>query len=404
VKRTLAGVSVGWLGLSMIGDGVPGLLLPHQLLSDGRTDATTLGLITLVAIGLAALLQPVAGRLSDEYGRVPVIVAGVVVAVLGLVTLLLPGGAVPGAVVALLGASIAQAGQQPLLPDLVGSDARGRGAGLKGAFDVGGAFLGFLLLAALLGTGSTALAVALLAGVLVAAFVLAFVLLRRTLPAVEARAAGRRHHLDFSVSAPFLRIVLARFAFLLGIYVVGRFLVLFVAQRLGLDANAAAEQGGLVLAALTLATVVASLPAGWLADRLGRGPLMLSGGILAALGMALIPLAGGMLPLIGLGILLALGSAAFSAGSWATLTDLADGTDAGRLLGIASWGTAGAAAAAGLAGPLIDAGEAAGAGFGFVAAFALAALLAAVGGALGWRLTRQRSTSTIEITQSEGVA
>lgn len=400
MKRTLAGVSVGWIGLSMIADGVPGVLLPHQLLSDGSMDATTLGLVSLVAIGFAAAIQPFAGWVSDRYGRVPVIVAGIAIALLGLVALRLPGAAVLGAVAALVGVSIAQAGQQPLLPDFVAPQARGRGAGLKGVFDVGGAFLGFLLLAALLGAGDSALAAALLGGVLVASFGLAFILLHRRWPPV--RVDSRRSLFDLAVCPPFLRIVVARFAFLLGIYVVGRFLVVFVANRFGLDADAASEQGGLVLAALTLATVAASLPAGWLADRIGRGGLMLGGGLMAALGMALIPLAGGVTVLVLIGVLVAIGSAAFSAGSWAVLTDLADGDHAGRLLGIASWGTAGAAAAAGLAGPLIDAGERAAPGFGFVAAFALAGALSVGGGVLGWRLARSRPVSVLEIAQSEG--
>jgi MFS family permease len=110
-----------------------------------------------------------------------------------------------------------------------------------------------------------------------------------------------------------------------------------------------------------------------------------------------------MIVLILLGALVAVGSAAFSAGSWATLTDLAEGDDAGRLLGLASWGTAGAAAAAGLAGPLIDIGERAGPGAGFVTAFLLAGLLAVVGGVLGWRLSMEPAAG-FAVKPSQGVS
>lgn len=403
MKRTLAGVSVGWLGLSMITDGVPALLLPHQLLATGNANATMLGLVSLVAIGLGALIQPFAGRLSDSWGRAPLILVGLALALLGLVALMLPELAFAAAIVAIVGASIAQAGQQPLLPDLVPARLRGRGAGLKGVFDVGGAFLGFVLLAALLGGGRTFIAVIVLAVVLVGSFGVAFVLLRRG-PSTGRRRVPPRALPALRVGSPFVQLVVARFLFLLGIYVVGRFLVLFVAQRFELDANAAAEQGGIVLAVLTLATVLASLPAGWLSDRIGRGRLMLGGGAFGALGMMLLPLGGELVIVIGLGVLVAVGSAAFSAGSWAALTDFAEGQDAGRLLGLASWGTAGAAAAAGLAGPLIDLGEQAAFGAGFIVAFVISGLLALVGGSLGWHLSSGERSPIFDASAGQGVS
>lgn len=58
----------------------------------------------------------------------------------------------------------------------------------------------------------------------------------------------------------------------------GRFLLLFVVERLSLDADAAAEQAAIALAVLALITVAASVPSGWLADRIGRRALMLGGG------------------------------------------------------------------------------------------------------------------------------
>ena len=66
--RAALGVSVGWVGISMIGDGVPALLLPHRLLSGGVTDATTLGITSLLGIALAAAVQPFASR-SSASGR-----------------------------------------------------------------------------------------------------------------------------------------------------------------------------------------------------------------------------------------------------------------------------------------------------------------------------------------------
>jgi MFS family permease len=379
VLKPALGVSLGWIGISMLADGVPALLLPHQLLAGGESDATTLGLTTLLAIGLAAVLQPFAGAWSDRVGRFPVMTAGAVIALAGLAMLLGPGTALPGTVLALSGVGIAQAGYQALLPDHVETGWRGRGGGMKSAFDVAGAFIGFVVLAALLGAGQIQAAVAALAAVLIAGFIVSRLLLPSRPAAPAEKGSKRILSLDLRAHRPLVRLVVSRFLFLLGIYVVGRFLLIFAAERLGLGADAAAEQAGSALALLALITVLASLPSGWLADRLGRRPLMLTGGLLAACGMAFLPASGSIEAIIAFGGLMALGSAAFGSASWAMLGDLTATRDAGRLLGLAHLGTAGAAAAAGAFGILIDA-----AGYGV--AFGLAAACSLAGGLFAWRM------------------
>lgn len=377
--RTALGASVGWLGISMISDGVPTLLLPHRLMTDGQADASTLGLTSLVGIGVGALLQPVAGRWSDRVGRFPVMAVGASSAVAGLGLFLVPDAAVLGTVVVLGGVSVAQAGHQALLPDRVASGWRGRAGGLKSAFDVGGAFLAFVLLAVLLGAGAPAAATGALAGILVGAFLTARLLLDGPDPVRSARPLHTAYRLNLGMHRSFVSLVVARFLFLLGIYVVGRFLLLFVAERLGLTADTAAQEAGMALALLALITIVVSVPSGWLADRLGHRPLMLAGGALAAGGILLLPAAGDTSLILAFGGLMAVGSAAFGAASWAMLADLVASDDAGRLLGLAHVGTAAAAALAGAFGLLVD-----GAGFGVT--FVVAAGCALAGGLLGGRV------------------
>lgn len=374
--RTLAGVSLGWLGISMVADGVPALLVPHQVAASGA-DASTLGLTTLVAIGLAAIAQPFAGAWSDRIGRAPVVVAGVAAALAGLALLLTPNDLLAGTVVTLVGVSVAQAGYQPLLPDRLGMTTRGRGAGAKGMFDVGGAFLAFALLAALLADGDLRTATLLLGAGLAGSLLVALLVLPRR-PAPESSVMAREQHAPATDTATLARLIVGRFLFLLGIYAVGRFLLLFTAERLGLAADAAAAEAGAALALLTLLTAAAAVPAGWLADRIGRPAVMLGGGVVGAAGVAALPLADSLPAILAFGTLMAVGSAAFGAGSWAALADVTAARATGRLLGIANLGTAGAAAAAGLFGPLIDA-----AGFGI--GFALAGLAAASGAVVAWR-------------------
>jgi MFS family permease len=389
VLRSVVGVSAGWIGLSMIGDGVPALLLPHRLLQDGPPDATALGITTLVGIALAAVAQPVAGRWSDAVGRFPVIATGSAVAAIGLWLLGWTPAAAPGAVVALVGASIAQAGYQPLMPDRLPHSWRGRGGGLKSAFDVGGAMLGFVLLGAMIGAGRPDLAAITLTVALIAGFVASRVLLG-TGRQISARPTESRP----SIRSAFVRVIAARFLFLLGIYVIGRFLLLFVSERFGYSPDDAAAEAGMVLAVLALFTVLASIPAGWLTDRLGRRALMVGGGLIGGAGIALMSVAGSTTALVAAGSLMAVGSAAFGSASWALLADVSPSPRAGGLLGVANLGTAGAAAAAGAFGALIDR-------VGFGPAFGLAAVCSVAGAIVAMTLA-ETTTSRMRTAPAEG--
>jgi MFS family permease len=391
MRARLLAVSLGWVGISRAGDGVLAVLLPHQTLAAGSSDATTLGITTLVAIAVGASVQPFAGRASDRIGRWPVIVIGLAIASAGIGLLTIYAVAAPGAVVTLAGLSVAQAGHQPLVADRIGRQSRGRAAGLKGALDIGGAFFGFLVLARLLGSGEAVTAGLVLAAGLIIPFVAAFALLGLGPPPAaepeDSIAAGTPGHEGANA---LLTLIGARFLFLLGIYVVGRFLVLWFADRSGLTPDAAAEQAGGVLAGLAMMTVLASVPSGWLADLFGRRGLMLTGGVLAAVGIGLLPMSNSVELVVPAGALMAIGTAAFGAGSWATLTDLAPPPDAGRLLGVANLGTAAAAGAAGIFGLLIDAGNQAQSGKGYAVAFVLSAASALAGGVVAWRIRPSR--------------
>ncbi|HUR16691.1 MAG TPA: MFS transporter [Candidatus Limnocylindrales bacterium] len=370
----------------MVADGVPTLLLPYLLVGGDAGDATFLGLATLLAIATAALLQPLAGKLSDRVGRRPVACIGVAAAGAGLAIIVISAGSTVvfvGLLVTLCGVSVAQAGQQALLPDYLDTSRRGVASGLKGAFDVGGALLAFVVLAALLGSGEPTLAAVALFGVLGLSTVAGILLLARTRKV--DRTTKTAAATSVSERAQFARIVMARFLFLLGIYAVGRFMFLFVADAWNLSADDAAAQAGLALTVLAALTVAASIPAGWLADRLGRRPVMVAGAGLAAVGIALVPFTRDPVGLIGAGVLLALGSAAFGSASWAALSEAVAPERSGWQLGLANLGTAGAAAAAGLFGVVIDLGNGFRPEAGYVVAFGLAAVAALAGGALAWR-------------------
>lgn len=387
--RLLFGISVFWLALSILFDGVNTLVLPLQMseLASQKNQATLLGLLTFFGLLTGALIQPIAGAFSDrlqpKLGRKGFIGIGLLLSLLSLFLFAMfrnMMGVTISYLVLQVSASIAQAGQQGLLPDLVDERRRGLASGFKGFMDLTGAMLGFVLLGQLLGTGQLVLALGVIGAILIFTYVLAVLLTPEDQPnpraAVQTTAIPLKKifSLDLKQHRSFARLIVARFLFLLGIYAIGRFLLLFVANRLGLSEQQAAEQAGNLLAGLALITILASPFTGWLADRVGRVPLMIAGAALSGISALLLIWADSTRQILVFGGLMSIGSAAFAGGSWALLADLVPKDESARFFGLANFSTAGSAAAAGLFGPLIDGVERISPGTGFSSLFVLAAL------------------------------
>jgi MFS family permease len=387
--RLLLGISIFWLALSILLDGVTTLILPLQLSEHAgqNNEATFLGLLTFFGLLAGALIQPVAGAFSDKLqpwlGRKGFIGIGLLLCLAALfffATVKGLAGAMFGYLAIQVSASIAQAGQQGLLPDLVSEDRRGLASGVKGFMDLSGAMLGFVMLGQLLGSGGSRAAIGAIAAILVIAYVLATLLTPEDRPTRRATAQSSTptlrqiFHLDLSQQTEFVRLIVARFLFLLGIYGTGRFLLFFVANRLGLSADQAAGQAGNLLAGLALISILASPLTGWLADRLGRRPLMVAGALFSAISALMLVWADNVTKILLFGGLMSLGSAAFAGGSWALLADLVPRDHSAQFFGLANFSTAGSAAFAGLFGPVIDWAERLSPGTGFSVLFALASL------------------------------
>ena len=160
--RLLFGISIFWLALSVLFDGINTLVLPLEvgLLASQNNQATILGYLTFFGLLAGALVQPIAGAFSDRLqpilGRKGFIGLGLL---LSLVSLFLfaafqsLAGIMLGYLAVQVSASIAQAGQQGLIPDLVHENRRGLASGMKGFMDLTGAMIGFVILGQFLGAG-----------------------------------------------------------------------------------------------------------------------------------------------------------------------------------------------------------------------------------------------------------
>jgi MFS family permease len=195
----------------------------------------------------------------------------------------------------------------------------------------------------------------------------------------------RRHH-------RFASAVAARFLFLLGTFGIGRLLYVFIQQELGLSDSAAPEAVGSILAAFALVTGCIALAGGWLADRSGRLAPMAGGAALGAAG-ALVLVTGGAPGIASGGLLMSAGSGLFAAGNWAVTSDLVPREEAARFMGIANFGTVGAAAAAGGAGLLVAFGDRLASGLGYPLLFVTASTAMALSLPFSVRACRSAPTT-----------
>lgn len=321
-------INIYGVGLAAFWTTLNTLLLPGRI-SDVVPDAlrgSGLGLISFLGIGVAALVQPVAGHLSDfaplPDRRRPFIWGGTALMVLWLAVF----WAVPtfwllvlAYILVQIASNGAQVAFQALIPDLVSKENRGLASGMKNALNVLGIALGLLVVQLVQKlTGSDTLSVVYLALVLVVTAVLTKWWVPPVPPLPEDRRPesiralfdlgrlARSFVETFRAHARFAHAVLAQFLFLLGVYPLQRFLLYLPEDRYHIE-NAVEQAAGVLVVAIVL------------------------------------------------GIGAAIGAGSFMAVIWALLSDDIPEGQGAQFYGLANLAVAGSSALAGAWGPLIDA-------------------------------------------------
>jgi MFS family permease len=173
--------------------------------------------------------------------------------------------------------------------------------------------------------------------------------------------------------------VVNRLAFLVGVTNLSTFAVYFLQGRLGYVREEAAQPAANLMMVVGVFILIAAIPSGWLADRLGHKRLVTLSGILAAVGTLIVILVPDMRIIYLGGFFIGLGTGIFYTANWALGTSLVPKEEAGRYLGISNLAGAGAGAiGAYIGGPIADyftvrAPEAA--GLGYVLLFAIYGLM-----------------------------
>jgi len=364
-KRDYVAMNVYWFGLAFLWNGLHPIILPALLLGlvPETLKNTYLGGLTFAGLILAMIVQPLAGALSDRsrsrWGRRrPWIVVGTLLGLACLAGMALASsfwGLMAGYLCLQIASNAAHGPAQGLIPDLVRPERRGLASGIKNLFDMGGLVVTSLLAGQLMGSGNPTLAFALAGGVLVAS-ALVTVLFTPEPPAPMAGGSDDDLpgllRVEWGRYPAYTRLIISRFLILLGIYAVQSFAQYYIRDWLGLP-NAAQVTGNL-LAGIGLALTLLVFPAGWLSDRIGRLPLNLLAGGLAAVGILSLLLVQDVTALYLSGAIVGMATGIFVSVNWALATDLIPAAEAGKYLGLSNLATAGAGAASRLAGPLID--------------------------------------------------
>ena len=345
---------------------------------------TYLGLLTFTGLILAMAVQPVAGTISDRssFGwgrRRPFILLGTILAILFLLGVGLVSSYIAIFVIYCLlqvSSNTAQGPYQAFIPDLVPGDRRGLASGVKCLLEISGGVILLYPVALFMdrySTGEGMFWLWLALGAL--AIVLLATLLATLLTVKEHPGAGgsqlpllstlyKSFKIDVKTNRDFVWFLVSRLLILMAFTTLQTFAFYFLRDVVGVASPAAATARFSIVAVACMLVVV--YPAGWLSDRIGRRPIAVTSGFLAALGIVLIFVFQHSYTVIMLcGGLVGLSFGAFLCTNWALATDLVAKGEEARYLGLTNLATAGGAALARLIGPLIDFCNTHGPGLGY---------------------------------------
>jgi MFS family permease len=361
---------------------------------------TILGYATAAGSILSIFLAPVIGAMSDRtrspWGkRVPFFIAGVPIIAVALLAIGFANSVpifVAGVLLYRVGDYLIFPIWEALYPDQVPSQQRGLAGGMKAFFDilavVAGRFAAGELMARAVEGGESYVfaAVALPSVALLAALVITWFALRGLpSPTVTTRPTSigviEMFRFDWRKHRDFVWWTVNRFLYWTGFVTIGTFLLFYVIDVIGLQEADAQRYIARVSLVLGSAILLAAIPAGRLADRVGRRPLIVFSCALTALGAALVVILRDLDGLTIAAALVGLGAGIYNAASFALLTDVVPTQEAGRFLGLANIAGAGGGALARFAGgAIIDPLNAISgrSGTGYLALYILATIFFAV--------------------------
>jgi MFS family permease len=380
-----------WVAIGYLWQSLGTLILPG-IVQDlvGPTDkGKALSLLEGIGTVMAVVWQPMMGAVSDRthsrFGRRrPFIFGGTVGDVVFLTGLALSGSYWLLVVFYFLlqtASNTAQGPYQGLQPDVVPEDQRGTASGFYGLSNLVGTLAGTVVAGIILTAAGRGAAFASIALLLLVTMLTTVALVpdrveptrdafHSPMDVVSATFTTPLHH------PPFMWLMSSRLLILMGIVGIQSFTLFFFSDAFFHGAGGAATAATTAVVGLVVAlAILVTWPAARLSDVIGRRPLIVMGGLIAAAGTLVLlfagyrwlpepllaPLAGALrIPdlvaqTLAAGVLVGTGLGAFLSVDWAFITDVIPRDQAGLFFGFSNIATAGSGVIARfIAGFLLD--------------------------------------------------
>jgi MFS family permease len=352
----LARLSAYWLGLTAI-DSAVGLFTQNRVNYGGFVQDLDVGRAqALIGIGgaiIGIILQPTVGQMSDyavtRWGRrKPFIVFGSLLDVVFLVGIATSNSVLSlAAFVTLLAFStnIARGPFQGYVPDLIAAPQVGMASALVGLMQILGNITGIALVT--ISLALNAMPLSMIAVAVVELVTMISVVYRvapgqpprprqgRSWPAIAREAWST----DILKERSYVWLLASRFFYLMGGGILFNEIVTYLKQVHHLGQDEAAGVQFTMIVVVAIATVLTTIPASRLSDRLGRKPIIYASCGIGGLGVLIAALAPSVPVAIVGGALYGASAGMFLSVDWALMTDIIPKASAGRYMGLSNVAT-----------------------------------------------------------------
>lgn len=430
---TMVILSLYWVAIGYLWQGLHTLILPDLVLHlvGPAWKGTALALVKDAGLLLATAWQPIVGALSDHTSsrwgrRRPYLLGGTLADIPFLVGIALVGNfwlLFAFYVLLQLASNTAHGPFQALMPDVVPEEQRGAASGYYGLFNMLGLMVGVGGVGMIASRYGDTWGTLSIIPVLMVAMGITVVFIRDHTPALpggipRARALAAASFAEPVRNRDFVWVSVCRLLIFMSLVGLQTFMFYYLYDTWFPGSSNETMSGATILVgSLVLITALASLPAGWLSDRLGRRPFILASGLLAFVGFVglttshyvwmpdaiLQPISNvlhmpkGAAQVAVYGFPIGIGLGTFFTVNWAQMTDLIPKGQSGSYMGFFNIATAGAGVLAMLiGGALLDffnaRGEILGLKGGYPVDFLFFGVLAVAGGFVVFkaRETRRR--------------
>ncbi|MDQ6741289.1 MAG: MFS transporter [Candidatus Dormibacteraeota bacterium] len=370
-------LAVYWIAIGYLWQSLGTLILPDlvQQLVGSHDKGKALSLLEGIGTLMAVVWQPMMGAVSDRsrsrFGRRrPFIVGGTLGDVIFLTGLALSGSYWLLVIFYFLlqtASNTAQGPYQGMIPDVVPEEQRGTASGYYGLANLLGLLFGTVVAGLILSHAGRPAAVGSIIALLLVTMVLTIVFVPDRTRATMDSFSSPLQVVWTTFSAPlaypsFMWLMASRLLILMGIVGIQSFTFFYVGDTFfhgnsRATTNATTAVVGLVI----LLAIIVTWPAARISDRVGRRPLILVGGSVAAVGVLVLvfggyqwmpesvlgPLAAALhvpklvAQTLAAGMLIGAGLGAFLSVDWAFITDVIPAEQAGLFFGFSNIATAG---------------------------------------------------------------